>query len=83
LNPVRASLCNTLEASDHTSIKERIAPGIDLKKATDEKIKQQRLQRFHLPLNPLAKFEGNVTSREQIGILVSLVDYLQLVDTTG
>jgi hypothetical protein len=83
LNPIRASLCNTPEASDHTSIKARITPSFDLKKATDDEIKQQRLHRFDLPLKPLAQFEGNVTSREQIGILFSLKDYLQLVDTTG
>jgi hypothetical protein len=83
LNPIRASMCNTPEASDPTSIKERIAPGFDLKKATDDEIKQQRLQRFDLPLKPLAQFEGNVTSREKFGILFSLKDYLQLVDTTG
>jgi hypothetical protein len=83
LNPVRANMCNTPEASDHTRIKERIVPIFDLKKATDDEIKQQRLQRFNLPLKPLAQFDGNVTSREQIGILFSLEDYLQLVDTTG
>jgi hypothetical protein len=49
LNPIRASLCNTPEASDHTSIKERIAPSFDLKKATDEEIKQQRLKRSIYP----------------------------------
>ena len=73
-------MCNTPEASDHTSIKERIAPSFDLKKATDDEIKQQR---FDLPLKPLAQFDGNVTSREQIGILFSLEDYLQSVGTTG
>jgi hypothetical protein len=83
LNPIRASMCNTPEASDHTSIKERIAPSFELKKATDDEIKQQRLHRFNLPLKPLAQFDGNVTSQEQIGILFSLKDYLQLVDTTG
>jgi hypothetical protein len=83
LNPIRASMCNTPEASDHTSVKERIAPNFDLKKATDDEIKQQRLQRFDLPLKPLARFEGNETAREQIGILFNLKDYLQLVDTTG
>jgi hypothetical protein len=83
LNPVRANMCNTPEASDHTSIKERIAPGFDLNKAADEEIIQQRLQRFDLPLKPLAQFDGNVTSQEQIGVLFSLKDYLQLVDTTG
>jgi hypothetical protein len=73
-------MCNTPEASDHTSIKERIAPSFDLKKATDDEIKQQR---FDLPLKPLVQFDVNVTSREQIGVLFSLEDYLQLVDTTG
>ncbi len=40
-------------------------------------------QRFDLPLKPLAQFDGNVTVQEQSGILFSLKDYLQLVDTTG
>ena len=83
LNPVRADMCSIPEESGYTSIKECIAPSFDLAKATDDEIKQQRLQRFDLPLKPLAPFEGNVTSREQIGILFSLKDYLQLVDTTG
>jgi hypothetical protein len=83
LNPTRADMCSTPEESDYTSIKERIAPSFDLAKAIDDEFKQQRLQLFDLPLKPLALFEGNVTSREQIGILFSLEDYLQLVDTSG
>jgi hypothetical protein len=83
LNPVRADMCSTPEESDYTSIKKRIAPSFDLAKAIDDEIKQQRLQRFDLPLKSLAQFEGNETFREQIGILFSLEDYLQLVDTTG
>jgi hypothetical protein len=83
LNPIRANLCNTPEASDYTRIKERISSSFDLKKAMDDEIKQQRLQRFDLPLKPLVQFDGNVTSREQIGILFSLKDCLQSVDTTG
>jgi hypothetical protein len=66
-----------------TSIKELIAPSFDLRKATDDEIKLKQLQRFDLPLKPLAQYEDNVTSREQISILFSLKDYLQLVDTTG
>jgi hypothetical protein len=54
-----------------------------IKKAPDEKIKQQQLHRFNFPLKALAQFEGNVTSRGQIDVLFSLKDYLQLVDTTG
>jgi hypothetical protein len=83
LNPIRANLCNTPEASDHTHIKERIAPGFDLNKAADEEIIQEQLQRFDLPLKPLAQFDRNVTSQEQIGILFNLNGYLQLLDTTG
>jgi hypothetical protein len=44
---------NFLQYVQHTSIKERIAPSFDLKKATDDEIKQQRLQRFDLPLKPI------------------------------
>ena len=83
LNPIHANMCNTPEESDYTSVKERISPIFDLKKATDDEIKQQQLQRFDLPLKPLAQFEGNVTSQEQFCILFSLDDYLQLVDMTG
>jgi hypothetical protein len=42
LNPVRADMCSTLEESDYTSIKERIAPSFDLTKATDDEIKQTK-----------------------------------------
>jgi hypothetical protein len=49
-----------------------VPPFFDLAKAIDDEIKQQRLQRFDLPLKPLAQFEGNVTAREQIGILFNL-----------
>jgi hypothetical protein len=73
----------TPEASDHTRIKERIALGFDLNKAADEEIIQEQLQRFDLPLKPLAQFDRNVTSQEQISILFNLNDYLQLLDTTG
>ena len=83
LNPIRANMCNTPEELAYTSIKERISTSFDLKKATDDEIKKQRLHHFNVPLKPLARFEGNVTSREQIGILFSLEDYLQLVDMTG
>jgi hypothetical protein len=68
-------MCNTPEESDYTIIKERIAPSFVLAKATDDEIKQQRLHRFDLPVKPLAQFEGNVTSWEQIGILFNLKGY--------
>ena len=83
LNPIRAAMCETPEESDHTSIKERIEPTLDLAAAISQQIDQQSLQRFELPLKPLAKFEGNITEHEQQGVLFSLQQYLQLVDTTG
>ncbi|MFT5598156.1 MAG: hypothetical protein ACI9V8_000727 [Urechidicola sp.] len=61
------------------ALKERIAPSFGPKKATDEKIKQQQLQRFDLPIKPIAQFEGNGTCQEQIGILFRLQDYLKVV----
>jgi hypothetical protein len=64
LTPIRASLCNTPKATDHISIKERIAPSFDLKKATDDAIKQQRLQPFSLPLKPLTILERLSINRQ-------------------
>jgi hypothetical protein len=64
LNPIRASLFNTPEASDYTSINKRIALGFDLKIETDEQIKQQRLQRFDLPLKPLTILERRTINRQ-------------------
>jgi hypothetical protein len=43
LNPIRTRLCNTPEASDHTSIKAHIVPSFDLMKTTNDEIKRQRL----------------------------------------
>jgi hypothetical protein len=35
LNLIRTNMCNTPEVSDHTSIKERIDPSFDLKRAAN------------------------------------------------
>jgi REP element-mobilizing transposase RayT len=83
LNPIRACMAYTPESSDHTSIKERIQPRFDLATATTEQINLQCLNKFELPLRPLAHFDGDVTNESQNGILFSAKDYIELVDITG
>jgi REP element-mobilizing transposase RayT len=87
LNPIRANMAVTPEASAHTSIKERLNPTFDLKSAVKLQVKQQCLQDFVMSAGlvpkPLAKFEGDITQKDQLGILFSLKDYLELVDYTG
>lgn len=83
LNPVRAQMASTPEASEHTSIKERIKPQFNLKQAIQEQIEDQSLLHFNLALKPLAKFEVYESNGKQTGILFSLTDYLELVDYTG
>lgn len=83
LNPVRANMATTPEASDHASIKERLKPQFDIASAIEAQKELLALRHFHAPIKPLARFEGDVTNKEQHGILFSLSDYLELVDTTG
>jgi hypothetical protein len=71
------------ETSRHTSVKERIAPTLNLANNIDEIIQKQGLNHFSLPLKALLNFEGNTVANKQEGILFSLSDYLELVDTTG
>ena len=83
LNPVRAAIAPSPEESDHTSIKERIHPSLNLAKTIDSLIQSQQLNHFNVSLKPLLPFEGNATDKEQHGILFSLKDYLELVDYTA
>lgn len=83
LNPVRANIAQTPETSEHTSIKERIKPQFDLHKAVQSQIEKGYLQSFEVPLKPLLHFGGNEYGTDQIGLPMSLQDYLELVDTTG
>ncbi|MFT5691906.1 MAG: hypothetical protein ACI92E_001237 [Oceanicoccus sp.] len=46
LNPVRARMAATLEAPEHTSIKERLHPSFELERAVKLQIQQQPLQRL-------------------------------------
>jgi hypothetical protein len=67
-------VCATHLKHQITPALKRVSPSFNLKKGTDDEIKPQRLQRFDLPLKPLAQFDRNVTSRQQIGILYRLKD---------
>ena len=80
LNPIRANMAPTPEASEHTSVQERITQKFDLAEA----IKGQPLANpFDIPLACLARFEDVITASPQSGILYTLADYLHLVDWTG
>jgi len=55
LNPIRAAMAETPEASEYTSIKERIHPNFDLAEAIAKQTEQQALNDFAVPLKPLTR----------------------------
>ena len=65
-------MANTLEVSNHTSIKELIKQHVNLKQASQKQIEDQSLTQYNLALKPLAKFEVNERNCEQHGILFCL-----------
>ncbi len=69
LNPVRAKMASTPEASDHTSIQLRIHAAL-------------RSNKFNQP-EQLSPFIGNSTKEGLEGLHFQLEDYLSLVDWTG
>jgi REP element-mobilizing transposase RayT len=83
LNPIRAAMAPSPEQSDHTSIKERISPSLNLSESITTLIQTQQLNHFAVALKPLLAFDGIVTINQQQGILFSLNDYHELVDSTG
>ena len=83
LNPVRAGVATRPEASDYTSIQERIQPAFNLQHAIKSQCQAGDLLEFKAPLKPLLQFEGSMVKQSQQGILFALQDYLELVDWTG
>ena len=74
LNPVRAQMAETPEASDHTSVKSRCEAAKSEGRVEGVVAKQpKRLQRF----------VGNPRQDMPNGLPFRLVDYLELVDWTG
>lgn len=83
LNPMRADIAASPEESQHTSIKERINPSLNLSETITDLMQTHQLNHFNYTLKPLLSFDGNITDQEQHGILFKLNDYLELVDHTG
>jgi hypothetical protein len=97
LNPVRAGLADSPEASDFTSIQERIqgyqTQQIEGFEETAQAANKQSdsieldissgSSSAELPIKPLLTFIGNERQDQPKGINFSLDDYLQLVDWTG
>ncbi|HCH22660.1 MAG TPA: hypothetical protein DE179_00010 [Oceanospirillaceae bacterium] len=85
LNPVRACLADTPEASDYTSIKERVHPSFDAKLAIQQQLEHSTLLKFDGLIKPLMPFLGNINKHNQhlTGVPCSRENYLALVDWTG
>ena len=77
LNPIRAAMADTPEASDHTSIKLRID---HWKNKAD-----QTLTNSNETLQPesLLPFAGNLRQPMPRGLIYNLLDYIELIDWTG
>lgn len=96
LNPVRAGLTETPEASDFTSIQERIrnhfqisikpenSPTSNATALLDQEYDKQAFdQSPNLPAKPLLDLFDKKQATPSKGIVLSLEDYMELVDWTG
>ncbi|TVP57280.1 MAG: hypothetical protein EA349_06820 [Halomonadaceae bacterium] len=83
LNPVRAGLAETPEASEHTSVKERIQTQFRLAEAIQGQTEYQALNHFNLVLKPLLHFDGSIRQQLQTGLPFSFLEYMKLLDYTG
>ncbi len=83
LNPIRAGMAKTPETSEHTGIRERIEPNLNLKESIAKGILELGLKDLPTSLKPLLPFDGHVKAEIQTGIPFNFADYLVLVDWTG
>ncbi len=83
LNPIRSGMADCPEASEYTSIQERINPAFDLEQAIVRQTQCGDLIDFNATLKPLLHFAGGLTSQSQTGLHYAFRDYLELVDWTG
>lgn len=83
LNPVRAGMATSPEASEYTSLQERTHPVFDPERAIQAQSRSGDLFEFKTPIKPLLHFDGDLANEPQTGILFSFRDYLELVDWTG
>jgi len=86
LNPIRAGVASTPEASEHTSIKERIKPTLNLKEAIGSQIAGGSLREFSFELKPLVNLSGETQQLHQPNLStlpISYLEYLKLVDWSG
>ncbi|WP_233468483.1 hypothetical protein [Zooshikella ganghwensis] len=87
LNPVRAGIADTPEASDFTSIQARMMAWVKRqrknKKQNKPFVRTTKLPKQALPTVPILRFSGNEKQGKPITIPFSLKDYLQLIDWLG
>jgi REP element-mobilizing transposase RayT len=83
LNPVRADIAETPEASEYTSIRERLRAEFDQESAIEDQTACGDMLDFRSPLKPLLHFENHSSAKPQTGIPFDFKDYLELTDWTG
>jgi len=83
LNPIRAGMTHQLEASDFTSIQERIVAVANTLKHAQQKIEKKTSTQKSTTHTTLYPFLGTERQEDPSGIPYSLIDYFQLIDWTG